>query len=77
MFSQKFHSFTKSWEHPELRIILQVYRDVERYWRKILSSRSQKGKVCWDVFVEIKRTYPLQYPKLSLPYKRIKQFAVL
>jgi RNA-directed DNA polymerase len=55
----------------------RIYRSIERYWRKMLSSRSQKGKVRWEVFLKIKCTYPLQLPKLSLPYTRLKQFAVL
>ncbi|HYN24597.1 MAG TPA: reverse transcriptase domain-containing protein [Pyrinomonadaceae bacterium] len=57
--------------------LLGVYRHVERYWREMLSSRSQKGKVRWEVFLAIKRRYPLQRPKLSLPYTRLKQYAVL
>jgi RNA-directed DNA polymerase len=57
--------------------LLRVYRSVEHYWRKMLSSRSQKGQVRWEVFLGIKRTYPLQRPKLSLPYARLKQYAVL
>jgi hypothetical protein len=57
--------------------LLRVYRHVERYWRKRLSRRSQKGKVRWAVFVHIKRTYPLQRPKLQLPYRRLQQYAVL
>ena len=57
--------------------LLGVYRHVERYWREMLSSRSQKGKVRWEVFLAIKRKYPLQRPKLSLPYTRLKQYAVL
>ena len=55
----------------------RVYRSVERYWRKMLSSRSQKGQGRWDVFLAIKRTYPLQRPKLSLPYARLKHYVVL
>ena len=55
----------------------RVYRNVQRYWRKMLSSRSQKGRVRWEVFLAIKRTYPLQRPKLSLPYARVGQYAVL
>ena len=47
----------------------------------MLRSRSQKGKVRWEVFLAIKRRYPLQRPKLSLPYTRLntrlKQYAVL
>jgi hypothetical protein len=57
--------------------LLGVYRHVERYWRKMLSRRSQKGKVRWEVFVAIKRKYPLQRPKRSLPSTRLKQYAVL
>jgi group II intron reverse transcriptase/maturase len=57
--------------------LLGVYRHVERYWRAMLSSRSQKGKMRWEVFLAIKRRYPLQRPKLSLPYTRLKQYAVL
>jgi len=54
-----------------------VYRHGERSWREMLSSRSQKGQGRWEVFVAIKRRYPLQRPTLSLPYTRLKQYAVL
>ena len=57
--------------------LLRVYRNVERYWRTMLSSRSQKGTMRWEVFLSIKGTYPLQRPKLHLPYRRLKQYAVL
>jgi hypothetical protein len=33
--------------------------------------------VRWEVFLKIKCTYPLQLPKLSLPYARLKRYAVL
>ena len=55
----------------------RVYRRVERYWREMLSRRSRKGRVRWEVFFAIKHTYPLQRPKLYLPYVRLKQYAVL
>jgi RNA-directed DNA polymerase len=57
--------------------LLRVYRYVEGYWRRMLSSRSRKGYVRWEVFLAIKRTYPLQRPKLRVPYARLKQYAVL
>jgi group II intron reverse transcriptase/maturase len=56
--------------------LLGVYRHVERYWREMLSSRRQQGKGRWAVFFAIKRKYPLQRPKLSLPSTRLKQYAV-
>ena len=56
--------------------LLRVYRHVERYWRMMLRSRSHKGSVRWEAFVARKRRYPLQHPKRSLPYTRLKQYAV-
>lgn len=60
-----------------LRSLQQVHRFVERYWRKMLSSRSRHGHVCWDVFQRIKQRYPLQPPKLVLPYSEFQRRAVL
>lgn len=60
-----------------LRSLQQVHRFVERYWRKMLSSRSRHGHVCWVVFQRIKQRYPLQPPKLVLPYREFQRRAVL
>jgi len=60
-----------------LRSLQRLYANVERYWRRMLSSRSRKGLIRWDTFQQIKRAYPLQRPKLFLPYTRIKSYAVL
>jgi RNA-directed DNA polymerase len=57
--------------------LLRVYRHVERYWRRMLSSRNREGQLHWDVFLAIKGTYPLQRPKLYLPYTQLRQYAVL
>ena len=57
--------------------LLGVYRHVERSWRQMLRSRRQKGTVRWEVCLAIKRRYPLQRPKRSRPYTRLKQYAVL
>ena len=32
----------------------RIYRFAERYWRKMLSSRSQRGRITWEVFHKIK-----------------------
>jgi RNA-directed DNA polymerase len=60
-----------------LRSLQRLYDHVERYWRTMLSRRNRKGMIGWDVFQQIKRVYPLQRPKLFLPYTRIKSDAVL
>jgi RNA-directed DNA polymerase len=60
-----------------LRALQRVHRAVERYWRKMLSSRNREGRVTWEVFHKIKACYPLQRPKLVLPYPRLQAIAVL
>jgi len=59
------------------RSLQRVHRAVERYWRKMLSSRSRKGRITWEVFHRIKDRYPLQRPKLYLPYRELQANAVL
>lgn len=60
-----------------LRALEKVHRFVERYWRQMLSSRSRKGAVSWDVFHKIKSRYPLQKPRLYLPYRRFQAISAL
>jgi group II intron reverse transcriptase/maturase len=59
------------------RALQRVHRAVERYWRKMLSSRSHKGHITWEVFHRIKERYPLQRPKLYLPSRELQTIAVL
>ena len=59
-----------------IRALQTVYRFVERYWHKMLCSRSRKGYVRWEVFQRIKQRYPLQLPKLRLPYRELQRYAV-
>lgn len=59
------------------RALQRVYRAVERYWRKMLCRRSRKGAVSWEVFHRIKQRFPLQRPKLLLPYPKLQRLAVL
>lgn len=59
------------------RALQRVHRMVERYWRKMLNSRNREGRVTWEVFQKIKAQYPLQRPKLALPYPKLQASAVL
>jgi group II intron reverse transcriptase/maturase len=59
------------------RALQRVHRYVERYWRKMLSRRSRKGVVRWKVFHRLKERYPLQRPKLRLPFEKFQALAVL
>ena len=59
------------------RALHKVYRAVERYWHKMLCSRSWKGHIRWTVFNRIKAQSPLLRPKLYLPYRELQAIAML
>jgi RNA-directed DNA polymerase len=60
-----------------IRALQRVHRAVERYWRKMLSSRSWKGEVRWTAFHRVKERFPLLRPKLYLPYRELQAIATL
>ena len=60
-----------------LRALQRVHRAVERYWRKMLSSRSWDGAIRWEQFQRIKEQFPLLRPKLYLPYRELQAIAIL
>ncbi len=57
--------------------IKNVFVFTVRYWRKMLSSRSQNGKVTWEKFNRFLKNFPLQRPKIYLPYRDLKDSACL
>jgi hypothetical protein len=60
------------------RCLVKVYRAVERYWHRMLRSRSWAGSgLTWDMFHQIKERTPLLKPKLRLPYWALQALAVL
>ena len=61
-----------------IRALFKVYRAVERYWCKMLRSRSGAGsRLTWDAFNQIKQRTPLLRPRLRLPYRELQALAVL
>jgi RNA-directed DNA polymerase len=59
------------------RALQRVHRAVERFWRRMLSSRSWKGEIWWKYFHRIKERSPLLRPKLYLPYAELQAIAAL
>jgi RNA-directed DNA polymerase len=59
------------------RALQKVYRAVERYWHKMLCSRSWKGGFGWTRFQQIRAQSPLLRPKLYLPYRELQSIAAL
>ena len=61
-----------------LRCLVKVYRAVERYWCRMLRSRSWAGRrLTWEKYHQIKARTPLLKPKLRLPYAELQALAVL
>ena len=60
-----------------IRALQKVHAFVVNYRRKRLSSRSRKGYVPWEVLHRILARFPLQRPKLFLPYSGLQAIAVL
>lgn len=59
------------------RSLQRVYRITERYWQRMLSSRSHRGYIKWEKFEQIKGQYPLEKPKLRLTYAGMQKIAML
>ena len=60
-----------------IRALQRVHRAVERFWRRMLSSRSWKGEIWWKSFHRIKERSPLLRPKLYLRYAELPAIAAL
>jgi hypothetical protein len=43
----------------------------------MLCNRSRKGRITWDAFHRIKARFPLQRPRLFLPYRELQAIAAL
>jgi hypothetical protein len=58
--------------------LVKVYRAVQRYWKRMLCSRSWAGRrLTWEKYNQIKARTPLLKPKLRLPYPELQALAVL
>ena len=53
----------------------RVYYQTLMYWRKVLSSRSQRGRLNWEKYRKILKAYPLRTPKIRIGFDRLDQLA--
>lgn len=61
-----------------IRSLQKVHRHVERYWFRMLRSRSWAGRrFSWTDFHQLKEKISLLRPKLRLPYRALQALAVL
>jgi hypothetical protein len=57
--------------------LIKFYNKVEKFWWKMLCSRSWKGYITWDKFNEIKEEYPILRPRIRIPMEKMKKYAML
>ena len=55
----------------------KLYYFSEKYWRKVLSSRSQKGKLNWEKYRKIKGYFPIEKPRVYHSYVKLGEMAIL
>jgi len=55
----------------------KVYYLAKTFLRKMLSSRSQKGFITWELFNKIMNKHPILQPYLKIPYTEFKKYAML
>jgi RNA-directed DNA polymerase len=60
-----------------IRSLFKIYRIAERYWHRMLCSRSQKSYIPWEKFQRMKLTASIQQPRLYMPYSAMERYAVL
>lgn len=60
-----------------LRSVRRVYRFVERYWHKMLCSRSWAARITWEDFHRLRDLFPLQRATIRLSYQEMQACAVL
>jgi RNA-directed DNA polymerase len=57
--------------------LVKIYRNAERIWKTMLSNRSQKSYVTWNMFKKIKERFPILRPRLKISYMSMKALAIL
>ena len=55
----------------------KIYVNTKYFLKKMLSSRSHKGYVTWDLFERIMNKHPILRPFIKIPYTEFKRYAVL
>jgi group II intron reverse transcriptase/maturase len=57
--------------------LYRLYSSTEKYWWKMLCSRSWKGYIPWDKFNLIKAENPILRPKIHIPFGKMQSYAML
>ena len=55
----------------------KVYYITKLFLKKMLSSRSWKGKVTWELFKRIMEKYPILRPFIKTPFAKFNEYVML
>ena len=55
----------------------RFYRIAIRLWMKVLSTRSQKGRLSWEKFNKILKSFPILEPRIYVTYRDLRDMAQL
>ena len=55
----------------------RVYYQTLKYWRTVLSSRSQRGRMNWDKYRKVLSSYPLRTPRIGFKLYDLVQLSFL
>jgi len=57
--------------------LAKVYNLAVLYLKKMLSRRSQKGYVTWELFDKIRKKHPILRPYIKIPFTEFKEYVML
>jgi len=57
--------------------LVKIYDKARWFLKKMLSARSWKGKVTWNLFDQIMKKYPILRPYIRIPYVEFSKYAML
>jgi RNA-directed DNA polymerase len=57
--------------------LYRLYNKVKIFWKKMLSSRSWKGHITWELYDKIREKSPLLRPVIKISYEDMKSYAML
>ena len=60
--------------YPALK---RVYYQTLKYWRTVLSSRSQRGRMNWEKFRKVLSSYPLRTPRIRFKFDDLDHLSFL
>ena len=61
--------------YGNIRCMMNLSYEVRKYWRKVLSRRSQNGRVNWEKYSKILKHYPIPRGRIVLPYSKLNSMA--